>query len=258
MFTALENLQPCSLNLWLRSLLFSIGMLLSTGIVASLVVLVFFLPFRHRYRVSQLWCRFNLWWLRITCRIDYQVSGSEHIPPPHPPIIVMAKHQSTWETMFFHQHLPPIAWVTKRELLWLPFFGWALGLLRPIAINRSAKGSSMKQILRAGVERLRQGQWVLIFPEGTRLAPGTRQRYGSGGATLAAHSACAILPVALNAGEFWPRRGFIKRPGTIQVVFGAPIIPSERSAQELTREVETWIEGAMLRIAQDSVANSDV
>lgn len=251
MFSALNRLQPFSLNLWLRSLLFSIGMLLS-GMIASTLIVLLFLPscYHYRYRMSQLWCRFSLWWLRRTCHIDYQVSGSLHLPAAQQPTIIMAKHQSTWETLFLHQYLPPVAWVIKRELLWLPFFGWALGLLRPIAINRSAKGSSMKQILRSGVERLQRGQWVLIFPEGTRLAPGERRRYGNGGATLATHSGCAIVPVALNAGEFWPRGGFIKRPGTVQVVFGAPLLPADRSVAELTQEVETWIEGTMLDLAK--------
>ncbi len=239
--------QPATLNLLLRSLLFSIGMLISTGVVATLVVLFFFLPFVQRYRIAQLWSRFDIWWLRVTCQIDYQLSGVEHIPDR--PVIVMAKHQSTWETLFLQQYLPPMSWVIKRELLWLPFFGWAMALLRPIAINRQAGASSVKQIIRQGVKYLRQGQWVLIFPEGTRVAPGARQRYGMGGAVLATHSGCPILPVALNAGEFWPRRGFIKRPGTIQVVFGPLLESSGCSPQELTRQVEEWIENTMQRIS---------
>ncbi|MFZ1829213.1 MAG: lysophospholipid acyltransferase family protein [Candidatus Competibacteraceae bacterium] len=248
MSSAQAATQPATPNLLLRSLLFSIGMIVSTCVVAMLVVLFFFLPFVRRYRVAQLWSRFNLWWLRVTCGIDYQLSGVEHIPDR--PVIVMAKHQSTWETLFLQNYLPPMSWVIKRELLWLPFFGWAMALLRPIAINRQAGASSVKQIIRQGVKYLRQGQWVLIFPEGTRVAPGVRQRYGMGGAVLAAHSGgYPILPVALNAGEFWPRRGFIKRPGTIQVVFGPLLESNNRSPQELTRQVEEWIESTMLRIS---------
>lgn len=236
-----------ALTLLLRSLVFSCGLLLSIGILAPLVVLCFPLPFVRRYRLSQYWTRFNVWWLRVTCRIDYRLSGVEHIP--NRPVIVMAKHQSTWETLFLHQYLPPVAWVIKRELLWVPFFGWALALLRPIAINRQSGASAVRQVIRQGVEHLRRGQWVLIFPEGTRTLPGVRGRYGLGGAVLATHSRCPILPVALNAGEFWPRRGFIKRPGTVQVVFG-PLLESEgRSPQELSQQVEDWIEGAMARIS---------
>lgn len=238
------------LNLLLRSLLFSLGMLASTGIVASLVVLCFFLPFHQRYRLTQYWTRFNIWWLRVTCRIDYQVRGTEHIPDR--PVIVMAKHQSTWETLFLNRYLPPMAWVVKRELLWVPFFGWALALVRPIAINRQSGALAVKQVIRKGVEHLRRGQWVLIFPEGTRVAPGVRKRYGMGGAVLAAHSGCPILPVAHNAGECWPRGVFLKRPGTIRVVFG-PLIASEgRSPQTLNRQVEDWIEGEMARLGADS------
>ncbi|MDS4029734.1 MAG: lysophospholipid acyltransferase family protein [Candidatus Contendobacter sp.] len=239
-----------ALNLLLRSLLFSCGMLASTGIVASLMVLCFFLPFRQRYRLSQCWSCFSLWWLRATCRIDHRLSGVEHIPDQT--VIVMAKHQSTWETLFFHQYLPPLTWVVKRELLWLPFFGWALALLRPIAINRQSGASAVKQVIRQGIDHLRRGQWMLIFPEGTRVAPGVRKRYGMGGAALAAHSGYPILPVAHNAGECWPRGVFLKRPGTIQVAFG-PLIHSEgRSPQELGQQVEEWIEGAMTRLGKDS------
>jgi 1-acyl-sn-glycerol-3-phosphate acyltransferase len=238
------------LNQLLRSLLFSLGMLVSTGIVASLVVLCFFLPFSQRYRLTQYWSRFNIWWLRVTCRIDYQLSGAEHIPDR--PVIVMAKHQSTWETLFLNHYLPPMSWVVKRELLWLPFFGWALALVRPIAIDRQSGASAVKQVIRQGIKYLQQGQWVLIFPEGTRVAPGVRKRYGMGGAVLAAHSGCPILPVAHNAGECWPRGVFLKRPGSIRVVFGPPITSEGRSPQELNRQVEEWIEGAMVRLGTDS------
>lgn len=237
-----------------RSLLFSFGMIASIGICAPLVVAGFFLPFVQRYRISQLWTRFNVWWLRVTCRIDYRLSGVEHVPDR--PVIVMAKHQSTWETLFLHQYLPPVAWVIKRELLWLPLFGWALALLRPIAINRRAGTSAVKQVIRKGVEHLRQGQWVLIFPEGTRTPPGTRKRYGLGGAVLAAHSGHPILPVALNAGEFWPRGGFFKRPGTVHVVFGPLIESAGRSPQELNRQVEDWIESTVARISGFPVAST--
>jgi len=241
--TATATVQSATPILLGRSLLFAVGMIAATGVVALVLALNFAQPFPRRYRVSRYWSQFNLWWLRVTCRIDYQISGAEHIPDR--PVIVMAKHQSTWETLFLHQYLPPVAWVIKRELLWLPFFGWGLALLRPIAINRQAGASAVKQVIRQGVEHLRQGQWVLIFPEGTRVAPGIRKRYGMGGAVLAAHSGYPILPVALNAGEFWPRGCFLKRPGTVRVAFG-PLIDSEgRSAHELNQQVEHWIETTM-------------
>lgn len=157
--------------------------------------------------------------------------------------------------LFLNQFLPPVAWVVKRELLWLPFFGWALALLRPIAINRQAGASAVKQILRQGVEHLRQGQWVLIFPEGTRTAPGERKPYNPGGAILAVHSGCPILPVAHNAGEFWPRGRFLKRPGTVQVVFGPLISSTGRKPQEVNQRVADWIEGAVAQISGTAVAS---
>ena len=243
-----------AMMLFLRSLLFSTGMVVSVAICGLAIVLSFPLPFIYRYRLSQLWARFNIGWLRITCGIDYRLTGTEHLPDR--PTIVMAKHQSTWETIFLHQYLPPLAWVVKRELLWLPLFGWALALLQPIAINRQAGASAAKQVIRKGVEHLRQGQWVLIFPEGTRTAPGARGRYGMGGAVLAAHSGFPVLPVALNAGEFWPRRGFLKRPGTVQVVFGPVIESAGSSAQDLNRQVEHWIEDTMTQISTIPAAPS--
>lgn len=242
--------QPLSLNLFLRSLLFSCGMVVSTMVVASLVILSFAMPFRWRYRLSQLWSRFNIFWLRLTCQIDYQLIGVENIPDR--PVVIMAKHQSTWETLFFQQYLPPIAWVIKRELIWIPFFGWAMALLRPIAIDRQAGASAVKQVIRQGVEHLQQGQWVLIFPEGTRVAPGVRKRYGMGGTVLAVRSGCPILPVALNTGKFWPRGRFIKRPGTIQVIFGPLLDSTGHSPQDLTQQVENWIEKTMERIEERS------
>jgi len=233
--------------LLLRSLSFSLGLLLSIGIVAPLVMLSFPLPFVRRYRISQYWTRFSIWWLRITCRIDYQLSGVEHLPDQ--PVIVMSKHQSTWETLFLQQYLPPVAWIIKRELLWLPFFGWAIALLRPIAINRQLGASALKQVIRQGTESLRQGQWVVIFPEGTRALPGERTQYKMGGAVLAAHSGYPILPVAMNAGEFWPRGQFLKQPGTVRVVFGPLIASKGISPRVLGRQVETWIEDEMARIS---------
>ncbi len=234
-----------------RSLLFLTGMILSVIIWAPVILSAFFLSFEHRYRIAQQWSRFIIWWLNKTCKIKYQISGLENIPPG--PAIIVAKHQSAWETVFLQQFMPPLAWVVKRELLWVPLFGWALATLNPIAINRKTPSSALKQILRQGETCLAQRRWVLIFPEGTRTAPGCRSTYGASGALLAVNSGYPILPIAHNAGEFWPRRGFLKRPGTIQLVFGPPIINVGRKAKELNAFVENWIETTMSRISNTSV-----
>jgi len=234
--------------LFLRSLGFAVGTILLLVIGSLAVLLAFPLSFERRYHISQPWNGFVIWWLRKTCKIDYRLSGLEHIPPG--PTIVVAKHQSAWETIFLQQFLPPLAWVVKRELLWIPFFGWALALLHPIAIDRKATTFALKQVIRQGQERLAQGQWVLIFPEGTRTAPGSRQPYAASGALLAVNTGYPILPIAHNAGELWPRRGFFKYPGTIDLVFGPLITPSGRPAKVLNALVEQWIESTMQRISR--------
>ncbi len=234
--------------LWLRSLMFSIGSILALIVV---VLVGFFLaPFSYAIRygwISQ-WARFNIWWLRITCNIDYVVEGGENIPKE--PVIVFCKHQSTWETLIMQVLLPPQVWVLKRELLWVPVFGWGLALLKPIAINRGAGRKAVTQIAEQGTQRLRDGQWVVIFPEGTRAAPGERVRYGIGGAVLAERSGgFKVLPVAHNAGEFWGRRQFLKRPGTIKIVFGPLITTAGKTAAEINAEAEAWIENTAAGIS---------
>lgn len=237
------------LALFARSLAFSTGMVISTVVWGPIVVLTFPLAFKTRYRVSQQWTRFIIWWLKKTCRIHHHVSGLDQIP--NESFVILAKHQSTWETLFLHQLLPPLAIIVKRELLWVPFFGWALAQLKPIAINRKTAVSALKDIIRQGKERLAQGQWVLIFPEGTRTAPGTRKPYGASGAMLAVNSGCSILPVAHNAGYFWPRRGFVKHPGVIELIFGPPIPSQGRTAKQLNAQAQKWIEATMAQITQD-------
>jgi 1-acyl-sn-glycerol-3-phosphate acyltransferase len=231
---------------WLRSLVFELGFVVSTLVWAPLCVLTFPLPFVWRYRFVSLWSRFNVGWLRISCGISYRVRGQEHIPAG--PAIIMAKHQSTWETLALQIIFPPQVWVLKRELLHVPFFGWGLAVLEPIAIDRSAGRTAVRQVLEEGTARLRAGRWIVIFPEGTRVAPGVRGRYGIGGAMLAARSGYPIVPVAHNAGEFWSRKALLKRPGMVEVVIGPVIEPGDRSPGELREAVEEWIEGEMARL----------
>ena len=226
--------------LFLRSVLFAVGMLLSTLIIAPLAVLTFPFPFAARYAFITQWARFNLWWLRLSCGLRYVVHGRDNIPAGN--AIVFCKHQSAWETLALQSIFPPQVWLLKRELLWVPFFGWGLAMLEPIAIDRRAGRKAVEQLVRQGRERLADGRWVVIFPEGTRVAPGQTGRYGIGGAILAAASGYPVVPVAHNAGEFWPRRGFIKQPGTITVVVGPVIDPRGKDAETINEEAKEWIE----------------
>lgn len=237
-------------SLTVRALLFYLGLGVSTAIIGPLVVLAWPLPFERRYALTQLWTGFNIRWLTLTCGVRYRISGLEHLPGR--PVIVLSKHQSTWETLFLNWRLPPVAWVLKRELLWLPVFGWALAALEPIAINRKASSEAVAQILEQGKRHLDRGRWVLLFPEGTRSAPGKKLRYKLGGARLAAHTGYPVLPVAHNAGEFWRRRGLIKKPGTIDVVFGPLIHTEGLTAQQINACTEQWIETTMSRISHGS------
>lgn len=235
-------------NLFLRSLAFWVVLSLSLIIYAPLSLFTFPLPFVARYRFINKWTRFILWWLERTCKLTFQVVGQEYLPKGN--AIVMVKHQSAWETLALQVIFPVQTWIIKRELLWVPFFGWALAMLQPIALNRKAGKHALDQLVQQGIRRLGQGRWIIIFPEGTRVAPGQRRHYQPGGALLAAKSGYPVVPVAHNAGEFWPRRGFIKRPGTIQVVIGPAIATQGRKARDILHEAEVWIEETMAEITK--------
>jgi len=242
-----SSMPPASGSLW-RSALFMAGMVPTTVLFALLGLLTFLFPYRWRYAVITQWTSFNLWWLAVTCKLRYVVEGKENIPAV--PSVILAKHQSAFETLAFQRIFPPHVWLLKRELLWVPFFGWGLAMLEPIAIDRKAGRKALQQLLDVGAKRLAAGRWVVIFPEGTRVAPGQRGRYAPGGAMLAVRSACPAVPVAHNAGEFWPRRGFVKYPGTIRIVIGPAIDTRERSAQEVNALAEQWIEETMSTIGR--------
>ncbi len=230
----------------LRSALFNLILWLSVLVYAPLSLLTFPLPLRWRYGFISRWSRFHIRLLKLLCGLDHRVEGKERLP--HGPAILFAKHQSTWETLAFQMIFPPQTWVLKRELLWIPLFGWALALLRPIAINRGAGRRALAQIVEQGRARLAAGIWVVIFPEGTRVAPGHKRRYRIGGALLAAETGYPVVPVAHDAGSYWPRRGFLKKPGTIRVAIGPIIEGRGRSAEEINRLAEEWIESAMTQL----------
>lgn len=232
--------------LFLRSLLFSIVMVVVTVVVSTIGILALPSPFSFRWHIIRLWAVINLWAIERICGIHYEVSGLENIPKETG--IIFSKHQSTWETMALQQFFPPQVYVIKRELLWIPFFGWGIAVLNPIAINRASGHSAIRQIVEKGTARLKRGEWIVIFPEGTRVRPGEKKRYKVGGAVLAAESGFPIVPVAHNAGSFWQKGQFIKKPGTIKVVIGPVIHTKGRKPEEIIKEVENWIESTMDKI----------
>jgi len=193
-------------------------------------------------------------WAEWSLGIRYEVRGWEHVPAA--PAIIMSKHQSAWETLFLDAKFPDQCWIVKKELLWLPFVGWGLMAIRCIAIDRTSGSTAREQIVQQGAERLKDGIWVTIFPEGTRVAPGQRGRYGVGGALLATRTGAPILPIAHNAGELWPRYAFRKRPGVVQVVIGPLIETAGRDVLSVKNEVEDWIEGQMRVISPERYADA--
>jgi len=230
----------------IRSLLFALFQALITPPFALLALLTFPLTPPLRYRLITAWSRLIVAGAETICGIRYRVLGADHIPAP--PFIVLAKHQSAWETLAFQTIFPPQTWVVKRELLWIPFFGWGLAMLSPIAIDRAAGARALRQLLDQGRERLARGLCIVMFPEGTRMPPGTRGPYQAGGAWLATQTATSVLPVAHNAGTLWRRKAFLKHPGLITVSVGAPIDPQGLTHHELNRRVEHWIETEMRRL----------
>lgn len=233
--------------IWLRSTLYALGMIVVTPLFSLIALLIFPLPPVTRYRIISGWARSMLVWLKFTCGLKYRVLGAENIPQST--VVILAKHQSAWETLAFQAVFPPVCWVMKRELLRIPFFGWGLAMTSPVAIDRTAGREALKQLIEQGKQRLSQGFNVVVFPEGTRVEPGTRGRYNAGGASLAVHADVPVIPVAHNAGEYWGKNAFLKRPGTITLSIG-PAIPSQgKKTSELNREVESWIEAEMQRIA---------
>ena len=238
----------------IRSAIFLLGGFLVTAVFGLAVPLGGIFSTRAALWLAREWARWMLRWTEIACGIRYAVEGGEHVPEG--PAVIMAKHQSAWETLFLEATFPYQCWIIKRELVWLPFVGWGLVAVRSIAIDRSSGVAAREQIVQQGAKRIAEGLWVTIFPEGTRVAVGKRGRYGIGGATLATRTGTPILPVAHNAGEFWGRYAFRKHAGTVRVVIGPAIETKGRDAREVTREVENWIEGQMRRLNPERYADS--
>ena len=231
--------------LFLRSLIFYIGMFLAL-LIWGVALRLFIIPLssKRRYAIIIRWSYFVVWWLEQTCQVKYEVRGLENIPSV--PTVVLSKHQSEWETYVFQKIFPRQTGVVKRELLWIPLFGWLLANVKPIAINRKNSYQSLQQLVKQGKQRLAQGLWIIIYPEGTRVRPNEKKRYGVGGAMLAAKAGCPVLPVAHNSGSFWLRNRFIKKPGVIKIVIGPIIEPDGKTTREINALAEKWIEETML------------
>jgi len=231
----------------IRSLLFTTILFVSVVPWCFAVIAARIFGRRASLAVARNWVEVNLWCCKAICGLGMSIEGTENLPTKNG--VVYIKHSSAYETLAQFVLTPDQTWVLKRELVWAPFFGWAISCLSPIAINRSAGQSAVQQVLRQGKERLAEGTWVMIFPEGTRMAAGETRRYGASGALLAQEAGVLITPVAHNAGYFWPRRGLRKKPGTIRFVIGPPVDPTGREARDVNRELQDWIEGKVAEIA---------
>jgi len=236
----------------LRSIVFTVWLFVSVPFYVLALLLLAPLPHRMRYPIAVAWVRQVMWVMRHLVGLDYRVVGRENIPVEAS--VVLLKHSSTLETLAELLLFPPQTWVLKRELMFAPFFGWGIALLKPIAINRGAGRSAVRQVISQGGARLREGIWVMIFPEGTRMPAGQTRRYGVSGAALAAATGRKIVPVAHDAGHYWPRRGWLKKPGTVTFVIGEPVDAQGRDSREVNREIQDWIEKTIRNI--DDIAAS--
>ncbi len=223
-----------------QSSLFYLGLVPLTVIYSIISILILPLNRPTRYKIITGWARACLTWLKLTCDLSWAVEGVENITQTSG--VIMCKHQSAWETISLQLIFPRQSQVIKRELVWIPFFGWGLASLNPIAIDRKSNVRALKSVLTKGEERIKQGWWVLIFPEGTRIPVGEIGQYKQTGAALARQLGCPLIPVAHNAGAFWPRKSFLKKEGVIRVVVGKPISTYNKTTKEVTEEAKIWIE----------------
>jgi 1-acyl-sn-glycerol-3-phosphate acyltransferase len=229
---------------WLRASIYYLFLTITVIPYAFLCLLCAPLPLHWRYRITMGWPRLATWGARVFCGVRWQVEGTENLIDG--PAVVLAKHQSAWETLFLPSHLPrEVCFVYKRELHRIPFFGWGLALLRMIPIDRAKGKEAFEQVVQIGQQRLDEGRWPILFPEGTRIAPGKMGRFKMGGALLAIRTNSPIIPIAHNAGECWPRHAFTKKPGLITVRIGAPISPEGLTPEALNDKVSAWIEAEM-------------
>jgi 1-acyl-sn-glycerol-3-phosphate acyltransferase len=228
----------------LRASLYYFYLIITVIPYAFISIMTAPLPLHWRYRITTGWPRLAIWGAKVICGLRWEIEGLENLPKGK--AIILAKHQSAWETLFLTCHLPrEVCYVYKRELHRIPFFGWGLALLRMIPIDRAKGKEAFEQVVQIGQKRIDEGRWPLLFPEGTRIAPGKMGRFKMGGALLSTRTNTPIIPIALNAGEFWPRNSFVKRPGVITVRIGELIYPDGLTAEALNDQVYFWIESQM-------------
>jgi len=236
----------------IRSAVFAVGYM-SLGLIYGFFSLfIFYLPPMVRHRILISWCWLIVLWLRLTCGVRYEIRGLENLRKTPGPKIVLSKHQSTWETLALQYLCFPASTILKRELLKIPFFGWGLRCLQPIAIDRDNPRDALRQVKIQGVQRLASGLNLLLFPEGTRVAPGESGKYARSGPEIAIEAGAAIIPVAVNAAYCWPAKSWKRYPGLITVVFGEPIQPEGHTSRELITQVENWIENQMQQLGDGS------
>lgn len=239
--TSQQNPRPKN---YIGSTLLFFGIFFTATIIGVLLILGMLTTFSFRWKIGYVWCAIISWMTKVFCGLTYEVEGLEHIHPEHPAII-LSNHQSAWETLALRSIFPPHSVVIKRELLYLPIWGWSLLTLKAIVINRKNQRASLRALLEQGTEYLNQGLWVLIFPEGTRAAAGEVLKFNMGGAMLAQKSGFPVIPVAHNAGDFWPRYSFLKYQGVIKVKIGPAIETQGKKAKEINEQAEAWITQAM-------------
>lgn len=230
----------------IRSIIFSVTYFLTGAIAGTVSIILWPLPYRTRYALVMIWNHFVVWSAHAFCGIDYRVIGQRNLDCE--PCVILSKHQSTWETMFLQFYFGPLSTILKRELLRIPFFGWGLALLRPIPIDRGSPIKALKKVKAQGKQRLQEGNNILVYPEGTRITYGEVGNYARSGADIACLAGVPIVPVAHNAGKCWPKKGLLKKPGTITVVIGEPISTENRTSRDIMQEVEQWIEGEISKM----------
>jgi 1-acyl-sn-glycerol-3-phosphate acyltransferase len=240
--------------MWIRSAFFYVGYATATIVWGALgTVFGWLLPYRLRFSlIIGVWTWFCLTWLRITCGIRHRIVGLDRIPKQ--PCIVLCRHESTWETMFLQRLFAPQATLIKRELLWIPFFGWAFSTLKPIAIDRHQQRKALRTLIQEGTSRLAGGTWVVLFPEGTRMAPGQLGPLHPGGAALGSASGVPILVVVHDAGSYWPAHRFLKRPGTVRVLISEPVSTDGLTSKEVQAQVSKLFVKQMAELNQPAEA----